>query len=217
MTDGPLTCWSSCSDCGKRVRVVIATSLPNPICRPCRRRRAAPYGPRKPRTPETFTCEACGSRFERIRPKTPPKTCSRACHLALLRRARSQPKKQPCAGACGATVISANPALCADCRETRKRERWQQKNRRRRAALREADSESYTLEEIAERDRFRCQLCCRKVDMRLKSPHPMSPTIDHIVPLAKGGDDTRANVQLAHRRCNTSKGVRGSQQLALLG
>lgn len=107
--------------------------------------------------------------------------------------------------------------LCAECREIRKREHWQAKNRRRRALLRNAVSEPYMLAEIAERDRLRCQLCRRKVDMTLKAPHPMSPSIDHLVPLSEGGDDTRANVQLAHRRCNTSKGVRGSQQLTLVG
>jgi 5-methylcytosine-specific restriction endonuclease McrA len=96
-------------------------------------------------------------------------------------------------------------------------EHWRQKNRRRRALLRNAVSEPYTLAEIAERDQHRCQLCRRKVDMELQSPHPMSPSIDHMVPLAEEGDDTRANVQLAHRGCNTSKGVRGSQQLTLAG
>jgi 5-methylcytosine-specific restriction endonuclease McrA len=47
---------------------------------------------------------------------------------------------------------------------------------------------------------------------------PLAATIDHIVPLAAGGDDTKANVQLAHRRCNTRKGARGGeQQLRLVG
>jgi 5-methylcytosine-specific restriction endonuclease McrA len=48
-------------------------------------------------------------------------------------------------------------------------------------------------------------------------PHPKAPTIDHILPIACGGNDTRANVQLAHFICNSRKGTRGSQQLALAG
>lgn len=48
-------------------------------------------------------------------------------------------------------------------------------------------------------------------------PHPKAPTIDHVVPLAEGGHDTRANVQLAHFLCNSIKGRGGSQQLALIG
>jgi 5-methylcytosine-specific restriction endonuclease McrA len=31
------------------------------------------------------------------------------------------------------------------------------------------------------------------------------PSIDHIVPLAKGGNHTWNNVQLAHHYCNTLK------------
>lgn len=48
-------------------------------------------------------------------------------------------------------------------------------------------------------------------------PHPKAPTIDHVVPVSEGGDDTRTNVQLACFRCNSAKGARGSQQLALIG
>jgi len=53
--------------------------------------------------------------------------------------------------------------------------------------------------------------------MKQVVPHPKAPTVDHIVPVSEGGDDTRANVQLAHFVCNSVKGARGSQQLALIG
>jgi len=96
--------------------------------------------------------------------------------------------------------------------------RWQRKNRSRRAVKRGADAEHYTTAEIAARDKHRCQLCGGKVDMALRAPDPMSPTIDHIVPISRGGDDTKANVQLAHLGCNSSKGNRGGgEQLMLVG
>jgi 5-methylcytosine-specific restriction endonuclease McrA len=54
--------------------------------------------------------------------------------------------------------------------------------------------------------------------MTLPYQHLEAPTVDHIVPLDAGGDDTRANVQLAHRRCNSQKGNRGGgEQLRLVG
>ncbi|WP_196217855.1 HNH endonuclease [Streptomyces blattellae] len=107
-------------------------------------------------------------------------------------------------------------ALSPEARE-RQRLYWQEKNRRRRAAKRGGASEPYTLVEIAARDRARCGLCGGRVAMKRVAPHPKAPTIDHVVPVAEGGDDTRANVQLAHFRCNSAKGARGSQQLALIG
>jgi 5-methylcytosine-specific restriction endonuclease McrA len=49
-------------------------------------------------------------------------------------------------------------------------------------------------------------------------PHPKAPTIDHVIPRAHGGDDVRANVQLAHYKCNCTKSDRHVvQQLALIG
>lgn len=71
--------------------------------------------------------------------------------------------------------------------------------------------------EIASRDRHMCGLCKKRVAMTKAAPHPKSPTIDHIVPLADGGEDTRANVQLAHFICNVRKAAGGSQQLVLVG
>lgn len=73
---------------------------------------------------------------------------------------------------------------------------------------------------IFERDGWRCQLCRRKVDRTKKVPHPMAPTLDHIIPLAAGGRHEPANVQLAHFSCNSLKnaGVYGQgEQLRLVG
>ena len=51
-----------------------------------------------------------------------------------------------------------------------------------------------------------CGICGQPVDKSLKYPHPMSPTIDHIIPLAKNGDPYALdNLQLAHRKCNREK------------
>lgn len=50
-----------------------------------------------------------------------------------------------------------------------------------------------------------CALCNQPVDKTVKTPHPMSPEVDHKVPLALGGPDTRANKQLTHRKCNRAK------------
>lgn len=53
-----------------------------------------------------------------------------------------------------------------------------------------------------------CGICGQPVDKSLKYPHPMSPTVDHIIPCAKGGGDDIDNLQLAHRKCNRDKSDR---------
>lgn len=51
-----------------------------------------------------------------------------------------------------------------------------------------------------------CGICGKPVDKTLKYPDPMSPTIDHIIPLARGGHPADLdNLQLAHRACNRAK------------
>ena len=51
-----------------------------------------------------------------------------------------------------------------------------------------------------------CAICGRPVDKSLSYPHPMSATIDHIIPIAKGGHPSDLdNLQLAHWTCNRQK------------
>lgn len=51
-----------------------------------------------------------------------------------------------------------------------------------------------------------CGICGKPVDFSLKFPDPMSPTVDHIIPVAKGGHPSDIdNLQLAHFYCNRAK------------
>ena len=51
-----------------------------------------------------------------------------------------------------------------------------------------------------------CGICGKPVDFKQKYPHPLSPCIDHIIPLAKGGHPSDIeNLQLAHWTCNRQK------------
>jgi len=51
-----------------------------------------------------------------------------------------------------------------------------------------------------------CGICGGNVDFSLKFPHPMSACIDHIVPIARGGNPIDIdNMQLAHMTCNRKK------------
>lgn len=53
-----------------------------------------------------------------------------------------------------------------------------------------------------------CAICGLPINYELKNPHPWSFTVDHIVPIAKGGQTSEENLQPAHWKCNRQKGER---------
>lgn len=51
-----------------------------------------------------------------------------------------------------------------------------------------------------------CGICGQPVDKKLRYPHPMSPCIDHIIPIDRSGHPSDINnLQLAHWKCNRAK------------
>lgn len=89
--------------------------------------------------------------------------------------------------------------------------------RKHKALKRGNNHEPYVENYIFERDNWMCQLCGRKINKRFKWPNPLSKSIDHIIPLSKGGADAPINVQAAHLRCNMSKNAGNGGQLRLIG
>jgi 5-methylcytosine-specific restriction endonuclease McrA len=144
-------------------------------------------------TVESRPCAQCGNEFT-PNPTKAPRTCSYTC-AQLLRNREGR----------GFNLYATDAE-----REAARLDVWQRKNRKRRALKRGVPSERYSLQEIADRDGYCCQLCGDPVPMDVKCPDPQAPTIDHVVPFALGGNDLRANVQLAHFSCNSRKGARAA-------
>lgn len=68
--------------------------------------------------------------------------------------------------------------------------------------------ESITLERVMKKYNGICQICGQPVDVNdIHKGHirKLYPTVDHIIPLSKGGTHTWGNVQLAHMYCNAGK------------
>lgn len=60
-----------------------------------------------------------------------------------------------------------------------------------------------------------CAICGQPVDKSLKWPHPLCPTVDHIIPVDKGGHPSDINnMQLAHFTCNRRKWDRVAEPVA---
>ncbi|MEU0521947.1 HNH endonuclease [Streptosporangium sp. NPDC006007] len=52
-----------------------------------------------------------------------------------------------------------------------------------------------------------CWICGHAIDLTLSPRHPLSWTLDHLMPLSKGGDPLDpANARSAHYRCNSGRG-----------
>ena len=90
----------------------------------------------------------------------------------------------------------------------RNKEWFVARDRRKEATLKGARVETVSSVEVYLRDGWNCGLCGGVVLFHLTSPHPLSPSLDHVQPLSRGGDHSYANTQLAHLRCNISKGNR---------
>lgn len=71
--------------------------------------------------------------------------------------------------------------------------------------------------EVLERDGWKCHLCGIRTPKGLRGTHDArAPELDHIVPIAAGGEHSRRNTACACRRCNITKGARPLGQLRLV-
>lgn len=89
-----------------------------------------------------------------------------------------------------------------ECRDLARRARYRIKTLKRQGVK---SLERITHEEIAERDGFVCHICGDLVDMLLPRTSRMGATLDHIVPISRGGVDSLDNLKLAHWICNVRK------------
>lgn len=61
---------------------------------------------------------------------------------------------------------------------------------------------------VFERDNWICQLCKYPVSKLMDRKLVDIASLDHIIPISKGGEHSYANTQLAHLSCNIRKGNR---------
>lgn len=118
---------------------------------------------------------------------------------------------------CGSTFVALGngPGLAAYCSD---RCQHADVKERRRARKMSASVGIVSRADVFTRDGFVCQLCKRSVRRSAVVPHPLAPTLDHIVPLSRGGEHSMANLQTAHFLCNSTKGARvANDQLRLIG
>lgn len=165
-----------------------------------------------PRAPEVRVCEWCNQTFTSVRPAA---FCSNRC-AQIVRDARTG---RVCSvDDCDRGVRAKGLCAMHWRREARAAGReqspkWSERRRanwkKREALKRGADSaEPFSYVDVFERDDWICGICSGPVDPSLVWPDPMSASLDHIVPLSKGGEHSPENAQCSHLRCNIRKGDR---------
>ena len=130
--------------------------------------------------PAVSECVACGRPFHAVSKRL---TCSPACQY---QQARSM----------AILRYRTNPTV---------RDRALDHSDRRKRIKNATRIEPIARYEVFEADGWLCQLCGEFVDRGHQWPHPLSPSLDHIIPLARGGTHTLDNVQCSHLRCNLAK------------
>ena len=153
------------------------------------------------------TCAWCGGPCERNDMGVPPKFCKKSCRDSSSRAKILAEGRQCEVSGCQNSVSAGQ--RCA----THHAQQWREQNpeaylevrgaynlRKRGATVDEIDRQT-----VFERDGWTCGICGGSIDPELRWPDRMSAQVDHVVPLAKGGDHSWENVQAAHFSCNAKK------------
>ena len=160
-------------------------------------------------------CKKCGAVRERNRGKIFAPQANIECKECGANRKELVVPFVNCVN-CGKGFLQYTPQqiLCKECKHKQDREKNNIRKRIRETRMKANGKIDYsvTLSKIVERDKHICKLCGRKVN---ESDYVYVgetfiagndyPSIDHIIPLSKGGLHQWDNVQLAHRLCNSVK------------
>lgn len=133
---------------------------------------------------------------------TPIEGFNAASHLGSLDH-----RCRECQRAVNAKWREANPAYWQEWQKANPQETRDIANRRRAKKV-SGEYEKIDRGAVFERDNFECHICSEPIPMDAKFPHPLSPTLDHVIPLNKGGGHLYSNLAAAHFRCNVIKGDR---------
>jgi len=163
-------------------------------------------------------CSHCGLRPER----RPGASWCRECFLAATRawRAANRGRLLAARRAAYPRVIDQDrEKICRRCGQPfiveAGRKRWVcwpcrdaviVKGRNHRSRARRSKPAKHVRLRVLNRDGWICYLCSRPIPRELRWPHPLSGTIDHVIPVSAGGSDREDNLRAAHWGCNEAKG-----------
>lgn len=109
------------------------------------------------------------------------------------------------------------PHICGSCARSNAKAQKRAARLARKALERTQTVERFDPLEVLERDGWRCHICGVNTPKRLRGTYAdNAPELDHIIPLAAGGEHSRRNTACACRKCNIKKSDRPLGQLLLI-
>lgn len=149
---------------------------------------------------------------------------------AAKRRARLSQRRQCKSCGCAMDNVTAWVVHCEPCRANAKRANISKARKsptsraakaaakaRRRMRVRQSTVERFDPLEVLDRDGWRCHICGVKTPRRLRGTYDdRAPELDHIIPLAAGGEHSRRNTACSCRKCNIDKADKPFGQMRLL-
>ena len=150
-------------------------------------------------------CDYCGETF--VSKGSASRFCSDECRrLGILRELSFVPEERACPQ-CGKlfyTTLSAKDKIyCSEkCRARKDHKKYKDTRKRQ---MRKAFVEPVGIKFTYKKYGGRCAICGQDVPDTTEPSNQWASTVDHIMPISKGGLHMKSNCQLAHRLCNSIK------------
>jgi HNH endonuclease/Homeodomain-like domain len=159
----------------------------------------------------TLQCEQCEEYFKSKRKGK--RFCCNECqynnylHRLELKRLKDRMFFNKKCKECGKHFTTTRDKACYCSRECSNKygNRVKETNRRKRIKANGKVNWNISIERLLKRDGKECYLCGEDTNKNLDTNHDDYPSIEHVIPVSKGGTHTWDNVKVAHRKCNTEK------------
>lgn len=211
-----------CQECGQllsKIQVLRRCRFCSYLCSAAHMRNQRP-----PRS--TADCQQCGQTFTVTKDRR--HYCSRSC----FQTATASPQVSRWVSYVVYSTCSICQAIlcgrrqrdyCKECQARsyylRNPDRFKEAAHRRRTRVQAAQVEHIEIRKVFERDKWTCHICGNKVRRTARyARDPEMASLDHLVPIALGGEHSYANVACSHLRCNLRKHTKATgEQLMIVG
>lgn len=180
---------TECANCGAQLRPTKSPSPYKASSAPCACCGVLLHGGRSSLPAGERKCQSCRTGGRAVpEPVTYVKKCARCSRLFETRH----PLGKYCGDGCRGAAR----------RESDRRRKQPTKVAEKRGPGRRGHKWRVLRERVLTEERI-CGICHDPIDRSIKYPHPLSPSVDHIVALSEGGAPlARDNVRAAHLHCN---------------